>query len=83
MSHGDMSHQKTKGSEKPKVSSLREKPKASRVHRDQWVTLNFIPIGLKTYMGSSKLYGAWCVVCVCVVCVCVCVCSIYVTPKKC
>ena len=25
---------KTKGSEKPKVSSLREKPKASRVHRD-------------------------------------------------
>ena len=39
-----MSHQKTKGSpEKPKVSSLREKPKASRVHRD--------------HMGHAQLYG--------------------------
>ena len=38
MSHFDMSHKKTKGTVKLKVSSSREKPKASRLHWDQWVT---------------------------------------------
>ena len=54
MSHGDMSLKRTKGSGKPKVSSSREKPKASRVPRDQWVTLNFILAHLNFTESKKK-----------------------------
>ena len=57
MSHGDWQ------SKEPKVP--RERLTASRVHRDQWVTLKFIPIGLiKTWVLQNFRCG-WCV-CVCV-----------------
>ena len=61
------------------------------VGKDRHFSITFpIPLSpLVLDMGSSKLYGAWCVCGVCVVCVvcvcgvCVCVCAVYVTPKKC